>query len=157
MKVVKKVEYVLQKPLRKRGEIGDVVRVTRGFGRYLESQAIAQRANPELLKELEEKKKQWQVHEASNEKEAIALIEKVKGVDLIIKRRVAQGEKLYESVRQNTIVEAFKTHGIVLQEHNIKLNHQIKKIGEHNVIIHAYGNHEVEMVIKIVSDAEESI
>lgn len=157
MKVVKKVEYVLQKPLRKKGEIGDVVKVTRGFGRYLESQAIAQRANPEILKNLEEQKKQWQLHEKDNEKEAVALIEKVKGVNLVIKKRVAQGEKLYESVRQDSIVEAFKAHGVKLENHHIKLNHQIKKIGEHVIIVHAYGNHEVEMTINVVSDAEENI
>ncbi len=155
MKVVKKVEYVLQKPLRKKGEIGDVVKVTRGFGRYLESQGIANRANTEVLKNLEINKKFWLEAEAVNDKIARELIEKIKDVKVVLKKRVAQGEKLYDSVRPEHIVEGFKAHGIQLQNNNIKLNNQIKKIGTHNIIVHAYGNHEIEMEINVVSESED--
>ncbi len=152
MKAVKKVAYVLKKSLRKRGAAGDIVNVTRGFGRYLESEGIAQRASDDVLKELADQKLLWQKEEEAHIKEAQKLVDQVKDLQIVLKRRVAQGEKLYESVRQDAIVAAFAEHGIALSAHNIKLNNQIKKIGKHNIIIHAYGNCEVEMSIEVVPE-----
>lgn len=152
MKKVKKVAYVLKKSLRKKGESGDVVQVARGFGRYLESQDIAQRASEEVLKNLAASKKLWQQEEEKHIKDAQALIEKIKGMEVIIKKRVAQGEKLYDSVRPESIVKAFANSGIKLNDHNIKLNTQIKKTGRHSVIINAYGNYEAEVIVEIVPE-----
>lgn len=157
MKAVKKVSYVLKKSLRKRGEAGDVISVARGFGRYLESQSIAERATEEVLKNLEANKKAWMMQEEVSVRAAKALIEKVKGMTVVLKRRVAQGEKLYESVRPEVIVAAFKEQGISLVNDNIKLNTQIKKLGKHPVIIHAYGNYETEVTLEIISDALDTI
>ena len=152
MKKVKKVAYVLKKSLRKKGEAGDVIQVARGFGRYLESQAIAQRASDEILKNLEASKKLWQKEEEKHIKDAQTLIDKVKGVELVVKKRVAQGEKLYDSVRPESIVEAFAKSGVALNSHNIKLNTQIKKTGQHNIIIHAYGNLETEVILNVLPE-----
>lgn len=152
MKIVKKVAYVLKKSLRKKGEAGDVVHVARGFGRYLESQDIAQRASDEIIKHLEESKKLWQKSEEAHVKEAQALIEKIKNMTIVLKKRVAQGEKLYDSIRPENIVAAFAAQGIQLKNENIKLNTQIKKLGTHSVIIHAYGNYETEISIEIMPE-----
>jgi len=152
MKAVKKVAYVLKKSLRKKGAAGDVVNVTRGFGRYLESEGIAQRANEEILKTLEQQKTLWQKEEAVHIQDAQKLVEQIKGMQIVLKRRVAQGEKLYESVRPEGIVAAFAEQGVKLNAHNIKLNQQIKKTGKHNVIVHAYGNCEVEIVIDVLPE-----
>jgi len=152
MKAVKKVAYVLKKSLRKKGSAGDVVNVTRGFGRYLESQGIAQRANEEILKSLEAQKHLWQKAEEAHIKEAQKLVEKIKDIQIVLKKRVAQGEKLYESVRPESIVEAFRAQGVEVSNHNIKLNTQIKKTGKHSIIVHAYGNCEVELTIDVVAE-----
>lgn len=152
MKKVKKIAYVLKKSLRKKGEAGDVVQVARGFGRYLESQDIAQRANEGVLKSLEDSKKQWQKEEENHIKTAQALIDKIKGMEIIIKKRVSQGEKLYDSVRPENIVAEFAKHGFKLENHHIKLNTQIKKTGKHPVVIHAYGNLETEVIVEVISE-----
>ncbi len=155
MKSVKKVDYVLKKALRKKGEVGDIVKVTRGFGRYLETQGIAQRINDEILQDLEKKKALWKATQKEEESNAETLIDMVKKIDsLVIKKRVAQGEKLYDSVRAENIVQAFKEKGINLSLQNIKMNHQIKKIGKHPIIIHAYGNFETEIQLEVISDIE---
>lgn len=153
MKVAKKVSYVLQKSLRKRGDAGEIINVAKGFGRYLESQSIAQRASESVLKALEESKKLWQSQEEAHINEAKILIEKISGMSVVIKKRVAQGDKLYESLRPESIVEALKERGITLKNSNIKLNAQIKKTGTHLVIIHAYGNYETEISVEVISDA----
>lgn len=152
MKIVKKVEYVLRKPLRKKGEVGDIVKVTKGFGRYLESEGIAHRVNAEVLKSLEENKKQWKILEEVNEKAAQKLIEKIANMTLIIKKRVAQGDKLYDSVRPENVISAFNLQGIQLQQDQIKINNQIKKLGKYNIIIHAYGNYETTVELDVISE-----
>lgn len=152
MKTVKKIAYVLKKSLRKKGTAGDVVLVTRGFGRYLESQQIAQRGTQEVLNGLEEKKQLWQKEEEKYIKEAEILLEKIKGKHVILKKRVAHADKLYEAVRPENIVEAFKQYDIVLENKHIKLNHHIKNLGMHKVIIHLYGNCEIEITIEVVAE-----
>ena len=155
MKTKKKVSYVLQKPIRRKGGVGDVINVTKGFGRYLERFSVAQRVTKEVLENLEESKKIWQAKESENEKAAIALVEKIKNIKLVMKKRVAQGDGLYEAVRDEHVVSAFKDRGIELKNNNIKINSQIKKLGCHTFVVHIYGEHEVELELEVLSDTRE--
>lgn len=153
MKVMK-IAYILKKALRKKGEVGEVIQVAPGFGRYLEGQNIAQRANKTLLENLEKQKAEWLVLEAENQKKAIALVQQIKGLEVTLKRKTSQNEKLYEAIRPEHIVEACKALGINLERYNVKLDQQIKKTGKHKITIHAYGNHETDITLDVISETE---
>jgi large subunit ribosomal protein L9 len=152
MRTVKKIAYVLKQSLRKKGSAGDVVLVTRGFGRYLESQNIAQRGTQDLLQDLESKKQLWQKQEEGLIAQAQKLLDQIKGKHVVLKKRIAHGDKLYESVRPENIVAAFKSYGINLENKHIKLNKHIKTLGMHNVIIHLYGNCETEIELEVIAE-----
>lgn len=155
MNIKKKISYVLQKPIRKKGAIGDIISVTKGFGRYLERFAIAKRATNEIIENLEENRKLWLEKESDNEKQANLMLEKIKDITITLKRRVSQGDGLYESVRAEHIVADFKERGIDLKNNNIQINSQIKNLGMHKFIVHIYGSCEVELNLEVISDSQD--
>lgn len=145
-----KVSYILKKALRKKGEIGDVVKLAKGFGRYLEGCKIAVRATKENLLDLEERKLEWKKNESKHAEDAKALMEKIKDLKLKIEKRVGQNGKLYEAIRPEHVVDAFKAQGFDIPRNYIRIDNQIKNIGEHKIIVHAYGNYECEICLDVV-------
>jgi large subunit ribosomal protein L9 len=152
-----KVDYVLKKALRKRGDVGDLIKVAKGYGRYLEGQDIAQRATREILKEIEEKKANWKNQSLELEKEAAKLIEKIEGMKIILKRKTSQNDKLYETIRPEHVVEGLLLKGIKIEKRNVYMRHQIKNLGTYKVLIHIYGSFEKDIELEVISDVDINI
>lgn len=148
---MRKIGYVLCRSIRKKGTVGDVVKVAPGFGRYLERIGHAKRVTEQILAELADKKLVWQKEEQKFVEIAQGLIERVKNVSLILKKQSAQGGKLYEAVRPEDVVAAYKLHGIEVDKNSVKIDSQIKHIGKYTIIIHAYGNYETAVEIEVIS------
>jgi large subunit ribosomal protein L9 len=149
-----KVAYVLRKALRKRGDIGDVVKVAKGYGRYLESQGIAERATQALLESVEVQRAAWRQEAQKFEEQAKRLVEQISGISLTIKRKTAQNDRLYEAIRPEHIVSAFEKLGVSLEKKNIQMHNPIKMLGQHKILVHAYGQYEAEIDVQVVSDVE---
>ena len=58
-KVLKKTEYVLKSPLKNKGNIGEVIKVAPGFGRYLERYNTALRATKAIKEQIDISKIEW--------------------------------------------------------------------------------------------------
>jgi len=152
-KVIKKVNYILAMPLGG-SKIGDIVSVKMGYGRYLERTNKAIRASEANIGNIETYKASWLVKEKENEKAAKILFDKLKGIEgnLIIKKRIAQGEKLYESVRFEDVLNCLKSKGIVLKKENIKMRNIIKTLGVHEITIHLYADYSMNRNVEIVPE-----
>lgn len=153
-KVLKKTQYSLMRPLRGKGNIGDLVFIKPGYGRYLEKLGFAIRVNAELLANLDIKKNEWLKNEQQNALVAKDLLKKIANIESIqLTRRVSQGVKLYAAVKKEDIVAFFLERNIKIEKENVKIDNIIKTLGEHFIIINVYGNEEISM--KVVVSAEQ--
>ncbi|WP_342262139.1 50S ribosomal protein L9 [Alphaproteobacteria bacterium endosymbiont of Tiliacea citrago] len=146
----KKVQCVLKQPIRGKGGIGDVINARRGFARYLERFNKAERATKEVLNSIDQKKEEWKKEESLNLKNAEEILNKLKKFNKIsFVRRVSHSDTLYASLKQDEIIEFFKTKGVELTKQNIKIDKMIKTLGEHSVIINIYGDLEHSLIVEI--------
>jgi len=153
-KVLKKTQYSLMRPLRGKGNIGDLVFIKPGYGRYLEKLGVALRVNAELLANLDNKKSEWLKNEQENALIAKDLLKKISNIESVqLTRRVSQGTKLYAAVKKEDIVSFFLEKNVKITKENVKIDNVIKTLGEHDIIINVYGNEEISM--KIIVSAEQ--
>ncbi len=112
------------------GEAGDIVTVKPGFGRnYLLPRGLAIPASKGSLAKLEHDQR---VADAIRRKElgvAKALGERVNETAVSIRREAGDDDKLFGSVTNRDIAEAFAAEGVELDRRQIKLDDNIRSIG----------------------------
>lgn len=149
-KVFKKREYVLKNPIKGKGNVGEIVKVAPGYGRYLERFAIAVRATKEIKENLEQSKLEWISASKSKEVQAEKLIAEIKAIDhILLNKKVAQNIKLYQAITREDVVEALKKNNIEIMPNYVFINNIIKTIGEHQVVINVYGNYETVLKVQV--------
>ena len=75
------------------------------------------------------------------------LLEKIANTTVTIARETAEEEKLFGSVTTKDIAESLRKEGIIVDRHNIQLDHPIKSIGVFDVPVRLHS--EVTGTIKV--------
>lgn len=157
-KVLKKSKYILKMPLRGKGNLGDIINVKPGYGRYLEKYDRADRVTDDVIKDLEAKKIEWQQKEKMNMVAADLLFEELKKFSCVeIFRKIAQEDHLYSSINKSEVVDFFKAKNILIEKHNVVMSNNIKKLGEYSIIINVYGDKDYEITLKILKENDDLI
>lgn len=147
------MQIVLKKSVKKLGKENDVLNVRPGFARnFLFPQGLAVPASKVAIKraELLKTKMVQKVEEMAENAKDIA--SKLKSVVLKFKKK-ARGEKLYGSIKDTDIVDALKEQAkIEIGKDMVKIDEQIKELGEHTVKLHL--TEDVDAEVKIVVEAE---
>ncbi len=126
------MEVILLEDVENLGRMGDIVKVADGYARnYLIPRKLAVKADPKRVKEFEHKKRMVQRKVEKKKKALQSVAEKLKGVKLVFKRKLVEGEegKIYGSVSAVDIVNALKDNGIELGKANIELDKPLKQLG----------------------------
>ena len=151
--VTKRISYILKAPIRGKGIIGDVVNLAPGYGRFLENKHIAIRATKKEIEQIEENKKQWQEQQREQEIDAKKILEKLEKIGKIqIIKRVAQGDRLYETIKTQEILLEIEKLGLKLKKEYFKIDNIIKKLGVFEIIINPYGNLETKFIVEVVAE-----
>ena len=150
------MKVILQKPVEKLGDPGDVVEVAAGYARnYLVPHGLAVRAEKGALKHAENLKR---AHVSRQSKEKIefealaATLDRLEGARS--PRRAGEEGKLFGSVTAADIAEAIAAQtGIQVDRKDVHLDEPIRSLGTHDVRIHLFP--EVEPVLTLEVAAEE--
>lgn len=129
------MEVILLKNVHKLGAEGKIVKVKDGFARnYLIPQGTALLATDASFKKLETLKKQ-RVKLAAKELERCQELKKrLEGYSVNISTQVKEdGQEIYGSVSEATILKALKEDGIELQKDTLLIGEPIRKIGVYDI------------------------
>lgn len=154
-KIVKTSKYILTMPLRGSGDIGDIISVKPGYGRYLERYGKATRVTQEILDELDQKKLQWkkeQSKKAELGEKLFGLLQKIERV--ILKKKTTQDVYLYSSIKKEEVITVLQEQNknILVDKSQIIMNSNIKKIGEYPVIVNVYGTKDYEFMLEVIDE-----
>ncbi|HHG74972.1 MAG TPA: 50S ribosomal protein L9 [Persephonella sp.] len=142
------MKVILAKDVEGWGTIGDIIEVKRGFARnYLIPKGLAYEATDSNIKMVQEILRQKARKLEREKQKAVELAEKLKGLEIEIKRPVGTTGKLYGSVTTADIAEALKEKGIEIDRKKIMLRSPIRNIGAYNITIRLHP--EVSEVIKV--------
>ena len=149
------MKVILQKPVEKLGDPGDVVEVAAGYARnYLVPRGLAVRAEKGALKHAENLKRAHVSRQSKEKIEFEALAATLIASKVTIAARAGEEGKLFGSVTAADIAEAIAAQtGIEVDRKDVHLDEPIRSLGTHDVRVHLFP--EVEPVLTIEVTAEE--
>lgn len=130
------MKVYLRKDIERVGMAGEIIKVNDGYARnFLLPRQLAVEITPE-----NESFFQKQIKHVEHRKEVIAsktsmLAERIKDLNITIKRKLHDDGKLYGSVNSSEIVDELSKQGISVSKSQVLFDKSIKERGTHEVVI----------------------
>ncbi|HJQ40717.1 MAG TPA: 50S ribosomal protein L9 [Thermoanaerobaculia bacterium] len=128
------MKVILTEEIRGLGTRGDVVAVKDGYARnYLFPKNLAREATAGNLKQIEHERRKWALLAQQEKDAAQKAADSVKGIKVVVQKRVGEHGQLFGSVTANEIADALEAKGVNVDKRRIELAHPIKTVGVHDV------------------------
>ncbi len=150
------MKVILQKDVDELGFEGDIIEVKRGYARnYLIPKGLALEATPQNIKAFEQKKKKIEARKLREKEQALKLKEKIESIEISLRRKAGEEDKLYGSVTNIDIAEELEKAGIVIDRKKILLEKPIKSLGEFEVPIKVFPEIIANLKVKVLPEEKE--
>ena len=129
------MKVILLADVKGQGKKNDVIEVSDGYGKnFLIPRKLAKVADAQSLNDVKVKEEARLYRIATEKKEAQALAEKLKTLQVKIPASGGGDGRLYGSITSKDIVERLQAdHGIVIDKRKLVLNDPIKSYGKYEV------------------------
>ncbi|MGH2635370.1 MAG: 50S ribosomal protein L9 [Actinomycetota bacterium] len=150
------MKIILQRPVDKLGDPGDIVEVADGYARnYLMPRGLAVKATKGGVKHVDSLKRAHTARTNEAKAEAEQVASRLAGTPIKIAAHAGEEGKLFGSVTASDIAEAIdKQSGIRVDRHDVHLDEPIRSIGTHEVRVHLFA--EVDPVVSVEVEGSES-
>ena len=148
------MEVLLKKNVEGLGEAGQVRKVKPGFARnFLIPRGLALPATPGLRKQSDQIKQAADRRRQRELTAARGLAQRINAAVLTFRARAGEGGRLYGSVTSVMVAEALTAIvGEEIDRRRIRLEHTLREVGEHPVIIHLA--QDVDATFKVMIEPE---
>jgi large subunit ribosomal protein L9 len=145
------MKVILTQDVNKVGARGDMVEVADGYGRnFLIKKGLAVEGTGGKLREWEENQKAKRNREAKLEQEAIETRKKIGGKKVSVTVNAGEEGRLFGSVTASQIADAIaERFGVAADKRDIKLDAQIKQVGDYPCKIRLYTGVEAELTLEV--------
>tara|TARA_R100000687_G_C6433595_1_gene156969 strand:- start:281 stop:730 length:450 start_codon:yes stop_codon:yes gene_type:complete len=149
------MELILKQDVDNLGFKDDVVNVKNGYGRnYLIPQGYAHLATPSAKKVLAETLKQRAYKEQKHIDEAKKQAEKLNNVEIKLTAKAGAGDKLFGSITNGDLAEAFAKEGIQIDKKFISIaGGNIKRLGQYEATLRFHREVVTTYNFDVVSEA----
>ena len=146
------MKVVLLENLGKKGSIGDIIDVKRGFARnYLISSNKALYASKENIKQVEKIKTELNSKDQEKKKNAKNIHEKINGKEYSIHKLSTENNELYGSVKPTEISKIIlELDKLEIKPSMIQLAEEIKSLGTFKIKVNLHSDIQSEVNIKVV-------
>ncbi len=146
-------EVILMEDVPGLGYTGDLIRVSPGYARnYLLPRNLAAPATDATRKRVEKRRVEAEARRAQHREAALALAERIKTLELVLKVKAGSEGKLFGSVTALDIVGALKTQGVEVEKQQVTIGEAIKSVGEHKVTIKLMTDVGAELKVKVAAE-----
>jgi len=151
------MKVILLENIGKKGSIGDIIDVKRGFARnYLISSNKALYASKENIKEVEKIKAELNSKDQEKKKNAKNIHEKINKKEYLIHKLSTENNELYGSVKPTEISKIIlESEKLEIKPSMIQLTKEIKSLGNFEVKIDLHS--QIQAMIDINVIAEETV
>ena len=148
------MEIILKKDVEGVGFKDDIITVKNGFGRnFLIPNGSAILATPSAKKVLAENLKQQAVKDKKIIDDANKIAKKIKALDVKIKSKVGEGNKLFGSVNNINVQNELKDQGINIDKKLIMISgNLIKQLGKYNAVIRLHRDVIFDLPFEVVAE-----
>ena len=148
------MKVVLLENLGKKGSIGDIIDVKRGFARnYLIANKKGLYASKENIKQVEKIKSELNKQDLEKKKIAKQIFESINGNTYEVKKLSTENKELYGSVKPTEISKLiYQKDKIEIKPSLIQLTKEIKTLGTFKVKINLHSEIQSEVSIKVIQE-----
>jgi large subunit ribosomal protein L9 len=147
------MELILKEDVENLGFKDDVVKVKNGFGRnFLIPNGLAMLATESNKKVLAEKIKQSQNKQKEAISDANKIAKKLEKLDLKLKAKSVEGEKLFGSITNSDISKGLIDNGIEIEKKYIQLSSNIKKTGSYSAKIRLHREVSFDFPFEVIKE-----
>ena len=144
------MKVILTEEIRGLGTRGEVVTVKDGYARnYLFPKNLASEATAGNLKKIEHQRRKWALLAQEEKNAAQKAADSVKGVKVVVQKRVGEHGQLFGSVTANEIADALEAKGVNVDKRRIELAHPIKTIGMHDVEVRLHKDVSAQIQVEV--------
>lgn len=145
------MKVILKEDVKSLGKMGDIVNVAEGYAKnYLLPKKIAVEAITENIKALEHQKKVIQEKAKKEKNAAQELSGRISSMEIVLKAKAGEEEKLFGSITSMDIAEALKNEGVAIDRKKIILEEQIKRLGSYTVGVKLHPEITAQLNIKVI-------
>ncbi|WP_106792129.1 50S ribosomal protein L9 [Aquimarina sp. Aq78] len=150
------MELILKKDVENLGFADDVVEVKNGYGRnYLIPNGLALLATPSAKKVLAETLKQRAFKEKKEIEDAEKIGKKLTGLEIKILAKAGAGDKLFGSVSNADVAEAFAKEGVELEKKFITVpGGTIKRLGQYEASVRLHREVIIPVAFEVITKAK---
>jgi large subunit ribosomal protein L9 len=149
------MNVILRENVENLGSIGDNVRVSAGFFRnFLQPRRLAVQADENNLKQVEHQKRALKKKLAEVRAEKEGLKAQIEAINLVIRRKAGENQKLFGSITHQDIAEAMEAQGVKVDRKQIEQEGAIKKLGNFKVPVRLMEGISAEINLSVVADVE---
>jgi large subunit ribosomal protein L9 len=148
------MNVILTENISSLGEIGQVVKVAPGYARnYLLPKGLAMAATGTNIRELDHKKRILAQKKEKVRQEMLSLAGKLNQVKIVLRRKVAEDDKLYGSVSAMDVWSALTEQGFVLSRKSVQLEQPVKTLGETSVPVRVDSQITATVTLRVEKEA----
>ena len=145
----------LLKDVEQVGMSGEIVKIADGFAvNFLFPRKLAVEVTEKNEKSFAKRLKTIEKREEVVATKTSMLAEKIKALELVLKRKMHDGDKLYGSISPQEIVDLLAQKGVVVSKSQVILDKSIKSKGTHTVIIKLSSKLQPAVTLKIVAEPQ---
>ena len=146
------MEVILREHVDNLGQRGDVVKVASGYARnYLLPRKLALKVTDANKKQIERERASAEAREAEERDAMQAIATKMEAIEIVIARRVGEGDALYGSVTSADIADSLAAQGFETDKRKIQLGDPIRAIGESKVPVKLHRDVTAHVTVKVVA------
>jgi large subunit ribosomal protein L9 len=147
------IEVILREDIKSLGQAGEMVRVKPGYARnYLLPQGLAYEATEGNKKRIAAETRARASRNQAERGDAERLAGTLSGLSLTLSGKAGEEGKLFGSITSQDIADALAREGHTIDRRRIELDHPIKTIGEHTVVIRLHPEVHAELRVAIVAE-----
>ena len=144
------MKVILTEEIRGLGTRGDIVTVKDGYARnYLFPKNLAREATTGNLKQIEHERRKWALLAQEEKNAAQKAADSVKGIKVVVQKRVGEHGQLFGSVTANEIADALEAKGVNVDKRRIELGHPIKNLGVHDVEVRLHKDVSAQIQVEV--------
>ena len=124
------MKVILLQEVENLGEEGEIVTVKNGYGRnFLIPRGLARIATPGSIKAWQEERRQASRKLAEKKSDAENLASQLEGMELVLRAKAGEENRIFGSITSAQIVEALASEGVSVDRRKVELDEDVRMLG----------------------------
>ena len=147
------MKLILREDVSNVGKAGEIATVRDGYGRnFLIPHGKAVLASDKNIRQLEHQKRIIYTQQAKQKASAEATAQSITALQITIRRKVGEQEKLYGSVTNKDIADEAAKQGVIIDRHTMHLPEAIRTLGTFEVPVKLHSHVTATLKVWVVAE-----